>query len=297
MPVVADPYQQRPLTTRVREPQQRYLPEVSDDMRELSVARCIKLYSVGPWALQRNMGSWGIATIPGCPTERQWKAMEEKDRAKVNLRFVDGHRYVEMNPLEPSLCPGIPGIYQEPVIHDEKEFMLAQVGQKKGSTLVAEQVLGIGSHMGRHENWTRFGVFIGSERGPKAKPTEKELIAAEESLLACYWEYINEANEVVLDNRINPSLIIDNEHHRLSALEVGRTDFGWMSQASPQQRADCFNCGTKVNIGIIQCPQCRAVLDPVRYDENVMAGRIINPERYAQLSAATEPAAQQQKKR
>ena len=295
MPPVMDPYQQRALTTRVREPHMRTLPEQSDDMRELSVERCIHVYSVGPWQLQRNLGSWGTVTVPACPTERQWKTMDERERAKFSVESLGDHRYVRMNPMEPSLCLGVPGIFQEPVIHDEKEFMLAPVGQREGAMLVAKQVIGVGSHMSKHDSWVRFGVFIGTERGPKAKPTKKELESAEEVLKQTYWEYVDEAQQASVDGRINPNLVIDSEHHRLSALELGRTDYPWMSQVNPAERKDCPACGTKVNASVILCPQCRFVIDGVRYDEMVITGRIKDPDRYAQLNTATESAPQKKK--
>lgn len=268
---------------------QRELPEVSDDMMELARTKCIHVYNIGPWKHHRNLGSWGNVTIPMCPTDRQWKGMDEDERKKHGVQNEGEYRYVEMFPLQPTTGPGVPGVYHEPLIHDEKNFMLAEVGQKKGAMLVAEQILGIGSHMTAHDSWVRFGVFIGSQRGPDAKPMLKELAAAKDELNACYWQYFEDAEQAIMQGNINPALIIDSEHHRLSALEIGRTDVSWMKQVNPTQKRDCTGCGTPVNMGVIQCPQCRFVLDPERYDRFVMEGRIKDPGRYAQLNERTKP--------
>jgi hypothetical protein len=247
----------RSLRAKWRE--QRSIEPVPDWIKEQAEKECIHIYNVGPWRLTRNMGSWGLATVPACPAEKQ---------------------YVQMNPIAD--YSAVPAVFHEDLIQDEHAMFKRQIG----GMFVAEQILGIGTHMHKQDSWIPMGVFIGSVRGPDAEPTKAELEAANKALTEQLWRYFNDANDCLPHLRQN---MIDDEHHRYAARRLGRIDVLWMAADSPIKRIDCPNCGTKTNEGITQCPACKFILNTEVYDRWVLEGRISDPIRMAFLKAATEP--------
>lgn len=247
---------QQQIGKRIRQQwrEQRDLPAIPVWLKEQADEKCIWIFSVGPWQLTRNLGSWGYATVPACP---------------------EGKPYVRIS-------SPVPAIFHEPKIVDEKHFQQEPID----GMFVAEQILGIGKNMSKQDSWIPFGCFIGSQRGPNAEPTGEELEAANKALTEQLWWYFNEANNTPEHLR---NSVIDSEHHRYAARRLKRTEVPWMAQDSPVQRRDCPNCGTVSNIGIVSCPACKFILNVERYDEWVLEGRVSDPIRLAHLKGITHP--------
>lgn len=222
-----------------RQRTQRRLPTLSKIEQDISEKTCVHIYNVGPWEFTRSLGSWGTFHIPKCEDPKTYARMKTP----------------------------IPGIFTEPIPVSETKFDLEHIEGR----YVAEQIVGTGKHLSPKESLLRYGVFIGSNVGPDAKPTDAELTAAFARLKETYLELLKEATLAHNKGPKEAEQVIG-DNHRLAAVKLNRLDVEWLKQYSPEARQNCPMCGTASAQGVVVCPQCRYIFDTKRYEQ--MAGRI-----------------------
>lgn len=210
------------------------IPKLPSIVDQQSKSQQVWIYNVGPWALKRELGSAGIFFIPACP---------------------EGKEYVAATPI-----PGVP--YETVPSQDSDHFELRI--EEKGGRYLAEQVLGVGAHISKRDSFEPMGAFIGSEVGPNAKPTKKELEAARELLTEYLQSLINEARKAYED-RDQKSIV---DRHRLAARLLKLENEQWYSARAAKERKDCEACGTPVNVGVKICPSCKFPIDREWYEKN-----------------------------
>lgn len=217
---------------------QRIMPRLAESVVQYAEANCLHIYNVGPWEHKCGLGSWGEWIIPACP---------------------EGQEYIEMPKV-------VPGMYHEPIIKDEKHFMLEPIN---GADL-ANEIIGIGKMRNAKLSLISSGVFIGSVIGLKATPTKQELRNAKSALLAKYQGIFQET-EVAFGK--NPSEGVE-DAAIIAATALGRTDVTWMKRRMPGQRQDCPVCGASCGDTVILCGSCGYQFDPEAYAKLVADGRM-----------------------
>lgn len=204
-----------------RQRTQRRLPKLSQIEQKIADDNQVYLFSVSPWPLRREMGSWGDYHIPAC---------------------ADNEEFVKLRP--------IPGIFTEPIPVNESTFNLEHIE----GTYVAEQILGIGKMMPPSLSFVKFGVFIGSGK----EPTNQELSKAKEALNAYFGDLVQEARAAFAQGPKEAQNVIT-ERHRLAARRLGLMDEPWLANFAPDARKKCPIDGTFTTSDVLMCPTCQYI--------------------------------------
>lgn len=222
----------------------RYMPELPASVQRLSEETCVWVYNVGPWQYMQEPGC-GSFFIPACK---------------------DGEEYATMRP--------IPGEWSDMVIRDETSFELRlengaqKHGGSGGGRYIAEQIVGVGMHLHPDQSIVKWGVFIGSQVGPKAKPTKQETATARETLAQTLRSLANEADTA---DRVGPKeleqVLTDKHHFAAKFLGLDPVEHAWVRRdvTRPVGTQTCPVDGTKVDAGIILCPNCSYIFDEEKY--------------------------------
>lgn len=221
----------------------RRVPKVPEQIKQIGIDNQVWIYNVSPFRLDRDLGSSGIFVIPAC----------EKGQEYARAKAIDGswsEVYVGMNP------DSMDRFYED-----------------KGGRYVAQQIIGRGHSMPPDLALDLQGVFIGSEVGPKAKPTKDELIAAKASLRSFYERKVNEARVWFNEGGNSPKYI--NNINRLAARELGLEDEVWLQERAAKGKQTCELCGHKSDVGVIKCPNCKEyIFDMERYEKLIKGGQL-----------------------
>ena len=216
-----------------------------EEESEVSDARAIHIFNVGPWNDWARLGSGGDVFRPAKP---------------------DGQRYV--------YCCTVPGIYLEHGLNGEGEVQSKHI---KG-LLVAQNIIGEGDMLRGHndDNRAKNGVFISSVRGMKNRtPTEEDLARAEARLIARFHELVDEANDARALGGPNAVLSINEKHH-LAAKRINRMDLDWARDKNPQVSFRCQQCNRPCVETATRC-ECGFILKPAEFWAQVQQGQIIIP--------------------
>ena len=243
MPVVtASEARQQAAIDAIANNNSRFMPELPASIQRMSEETCVWVYNVGPWQYMQEPGC-GSFFIPACK---------------------EGEEYATMRP--------IPGEWADMVIRDETSFELRlengaqKHGGSGGGRYIAEQIVGVGMHLHPDQAITKWGVFIGSQVGPKAKPTKKELEEARATLAQTMRALANEADTA---DRVGPKeleqVLTDKHHFAAKFLELDPTQHAWVRRdvTRPAGSQKCPMCRTPADADAVMCgnEKCGFVLD------------------------------------
>ena len=246
--VTAEEARQQIALEAIQNNNSRFIPDMPATIAKLSEETQVWVYNVGPWQYLREPGC-GTFFIPKC---------------------AEGQEYATMRP--------IPGEWTDLVVRDETAFELRfengaqKHGGSGGGRYIAEQIIGVGMHLNPGESLVRWGVFIGSQVGPNAKPTKAELAKARETLRQTARELINEAD---IADRTGPKELeqtVGDKHHWAALfLELNPAEHSWMrrdvTRKSDAQK--CPLCSRTADAGAVMCgnEKCGYVFDLDAYNK------------------------------
>ncbi len=232
-------------TEQLRMNNGRTIPPIPLQIKKLAEDTKVWIYNVGPWGYKRELGSAGTYFIPKCEENQE---------------------YATMNP--------IPGVFHEYVIRDETAFESRFEdgdeihGGTSGGRYIASQIVGVGRMLSPGESLIRYGVFIGSQVGPNAKPTKQELSDAKAVLSQTADTLVNEADKA---ERIGPKELeqtLTDKHHWAAAYrKLDAREHRWMREnvSSIVGRQTCPVDGTVSDGNVIMCPTCKYLFNEEKY--------------------------------
>lgn len=218
---------------RQRDLNTRFVPPELEAIQEISEARKVYIFNVGPWQHIQYMGSLGRKIVPACP---------------------EGQKYSE--PLV------IPGIVEELYPDTEKSMKRIHHDGLK----FAEAIVGIGPHMLPGNSLTRVGVAICKQWPPKKEEIAAAWNALAEGELA---DLIREANSAAATGPKAMEETISPRHYMAARLlNKGVADCPWIGRATETRaRVECKFCGEPMKTGIPRCPNCKEIVDQELYDK------------------------------
>jgi hypothetical protein len=199
---------------------------------ERAMAVKIHVFNVGPWEHKKHMGGYGEYTVPACS--------EGQDYAAGPV-FTDPMTELYMkNEAEM-------GRFEEDGWQFANEFLGEGRGQNSAYSL-------------RH-----MGCFVAAGE----KPTDDELIAANEELDAKCRQLVEEAREFFASGDAVLRRAITPEWHFKAAEHLKLNDEDWMVARNPKGRQKCKLCGTTSDGEVLKCPtpNCGYIFDIAAYNK------------------------------